>query len=269
MQTDRVNLGNKSIHVEGRFKLEVLKDQKKFSLTNINAFVPLGKSAKDRIRFKTESGEVDSLFIDRISVLFNPQKEIDRHNVWAMIQHRDVRIGGMSDEEHQKLVDQNIKSARPEFRLTNVDRVEDEAHEQEVNLLKVRSKLYSDENPLSKKKLIWFCSNYGIPYKTDITDTKKYIADLQKRIDKHISGSTAIAMQFDKDISEMNKVEMRFYINELISLQIVQEFYGVYKINDRPIGAGIDHVMKFYDDNPTIYLEHQKLVHENLGTIYS
>ena len=260
-------LGDKSVTIEGRFRLDVICDKKKFSLTNINSFVPYGKTASSRIKFQTESGEVESLFIDRASVLFDPQKAIDRHNISVLIQHDEVKIGNFSEEENLKLVNMGLKKPRPRFILTNVDKVENEKYEDDVSLLRIRAKLFDEKSNISKEKLIWICSNFGIPYKSDITDYKKHKQDLVKKVDKFITSSLENAKRFDDAISQMKKTEMRFYINELLNIGIIEEFGGIYKISDRPIGSGIDHVMSYYEQNNNIYLEHQKMVKEALGNV--
>ena len=130
-----VNLGKTNVAIDGRFKLEVKTNIKKFSLTNINSFVPVGKGVADKMKFLTESGETDTLFIDRVSLLFDPNKIYDNHNIRTLIQHPNVYIGGMSSEEHMKLVRDGYKVDNPKFTITNVDKVDDDKHKKEVKLV--------------------------------------------------------------------------------------------------------------------------------------
>lgn len=262
-----VQLGKTNFPIEGRFRLDVRRDPKKFSLTNINSFVPNGKTAADRMYLLTDSGETDSLFLDRVSVLFDPRKQVDNHNIAVFIQHPDVMIGGMSPEEHQQLVNKGLKNDNPTFMITNVDKAELEIYDQEVSILKVRAKLYNDDKPIKKEALIWICSNFGIPYYSDITDSERYLNDLRKKIDKYVSSSAEAAAKIDVALNEMAKTEMVFYINELMAAEIITNFGGVYKIEDRPIGGGIDHLISFYDQNPEILTEHKKIVKNRLGSI--
>ena len=265
-----VQLGEKSVVVEGRFKLDVLKDKKKFSLTNINSFVPVGKTAKDRVRFKTESGEVESLFIDRHSVLFDPTKDVDRHNIMVFIQHPAVMLGGVGgQEEHDKLVKRGLKNPKPDFMITNVDKARNEKRRKEISILKIRSKLYNDDAPLSIEKLVWICSNFGIPYKSEITDRQRYKDTLLEKIDNYISSSEENAKKFNEAISKIKLTEMKFYINELLNAEIIENFGGIYKIEDRPIGGSIEHVIQFYEQNNDIFLGHQNIVKQRLNKFIS
>jgi hypothetical protein len=259
-----VKLGKTNVVIDGRFKLEVKTDIKKFSLTNINSFVPVGKKVTDKMRFLTESGETDTLFIDRASILFNPKKLYDNHNISVLIQHPNVYIGGMNSEEHMKLVREGYKVDNPKFTITNVDKVDDDKYKKEVKLIKVRARLYDDKNPLSLEKLIWIASNFGLSYRTDITEESRRVNELIKKLDKYVQESIPNAEKLLKVLDNMKETEMTFYINELIRLKIIEEFSGVYKIDDRPVGGGIDHVIIWYEQNAIIYAEHQKLVRDRL-----
>lgn len=263
--SNQVKLGTANYVIDGRFRLDVLRDPKKFSMTNILSFVPNGKTAADRMKFKTESsGEVDSLFINRHSILFDPEKEVDAHNIGVFIQHPDVKIGGMTDEDHQKLVDKRLKKSKCTFVITNVDKVEIKKYNDEVSILKVRGKLYNDDKPIDVEKLLWICSNFGIPYFSNVTDKVKYANEITRKVDKYIMTGPEQAEKVDKALTDMKRTEMVFYINELINLQIINNFGGIFKIEDRPIGSTIDHIINFYEQNNSILLEHKKLVKESL-----
>lgn len=265
-----VTLGERSIPVEGRFKLDVLRDVKKFSLTNISSFVPVGKTAKDRIRFKSTSGEVESIFINRHTLLFDPTKELDRHNIQVLIQHPRVMIGGIGgQEEHEKLVKRGLKNPKPDFVITNVDRAENESRKREISLIKTRAMLYDDEKPLTLEKLIWICSNFGIPYRSEIQDKRRYKDFLTDKIDKYITSGEEAADKFREVLKKMKLTEITFYINELLNMEVITNFGGIYKIEDRPIGSSVEHLIQFYEQNQDIYVHHQKLVRQNLPTAIS
>lgn len=263
--SNQVKLGTENYVIEGRFRLDVRRDPKKFSMTNILSFVPPGKTVNDRVKFKTEgSGEVDSLFINRHSILFDPNKEVDAHNIAVFIQHPDVRIGGMPEEDHQKLVDKRIKKANCTFTITNVDKVEIKKYNEEVSILKVRGKLYNEDKPIEIEKLLWICSNFGIPYFSNVTDKQKYVNEITRKVDKYIMSGSEYAKKVDDALVNMKRTEMIFYINELLNLNIISNFGGIFKIEDRPIGSTIDHLINFYEQNSSILLGHKKLVKDSL-----
>lgn len=262
--SNNVNLGKQNISIDGRFRLDVKADKKKFALTNINSFVPVGKTMKEKVRFLNDSGETDFLMIDRISLLFDPKKHNDLHNIGVFIQHPNVYIGGMSAEQHMELVRQGLKVDNPKFIITNVDKVEDDSFKKERVIMKVRAKLYDDDKPLSTDRLVWLCSYFKIPYKSDITEKNRYNAELTKRLDKFVQESELNAEKLKNCLDEMKRLQMIFYINELMEIGIVEDFSGVYKISDRPVGAGIDQVIMWYEQNNQIFLEHQKMIDDKL-----
>ena len=113
MRKKNVKLGEKTnVGMNGTFILKVNRDPQKFTLTNINSYVPQGKTVGDRKRFMSTQGEVDTLFIDKISTTFKPdENQNDRHNIEVLIQHFDVFIPGIPEKEWKELVRLNIKKA--------------------------------------------------------------------------------------------------------------------------------------------------------------
>ena len=269
--SSNIKLGNSSVSTIGRFKLDVNRDKNKFAITNINSFVPKGKTAQDRMKFLTPSGAVDALIIHKISTTFKPDSsEIDKHNIEVLIQHHDVMLAGMTQKEYAELVRLGYKKSNPKFTLTNLDRVETESFDNEVELIQARALLYSAEKPISKERLVWLSSNFGIPYRSQITDEKRYKIQLSKGIDAFIQRSKENRNAFLKAMKDIRTTEMIFYINELKNLEVIVDIGGLYKVGDRPIGATDDHIINFYDENNELFLHHQKMVKDNLaGTIMS
>jgi hypothetical protein len=263
-----VNLGNLSVSTIGRFKFAVNRDAKKFTLTNINAFVPFGKGPESKMLFKTEAGDVDSLLISKVSVGLRPDESVlDHHNVQVFIQHPDVRIGGMSDADHKKLVDLRIKSPKSKFMITNMDKVQTDNYDVKIKLIEARAVLFSTEKSISKEKLIWLCSSFGIVYRNNILDEKRYKIILKESIDMFIQREVKNIKLFTDAINNINETEMKFYIRELINMERIVDIGGIYKIGDRPVGASIDHIINYYDENKELYLQHQKDVKDNFTKV--
>lgn len=267
-----IKLGDKAnVIMDGRFKLKVLVDPKKFRLTNINSFVPYGKTVKDRIQFMTENGPVDSLLIGQVSIVFDPSRsDVERHNVEALIQHPEVRILGMPKEEYQELVRLNLKKANPKFTIVNVDRVKTIEFDKETELIEARYLLRNKKNPLSKDKLIFLCSRFGLSYRSKTEDPARYKIELINKLDKFIStenvfenGKTNLQV-FVECIDDIKNTEMYFYISELIKMDIISDMGGVYKIGIRPVGPNKNSIIDYYESNPELFKEHKKLVLENL-----
>lgn len=267
----KLTIGKKNVSVTGRFLLKVNADAKKFRITNINSFVPQGKTVEDKQLFLTAAGLVDALIIDKLSVLFDPDRnDIDAHNVGVLIQHPDVKIIGFNDEDHKELVRQNLKKSNPRFTITNVDKLEDEKFTEEVKLINLRAKLFSETNPLSKEMLVWLASNFGIAYKSEITDPVRYRQFIVKRIDSYIQANADNRDKFVSAIDNMKMTEMVYYVNEFKELGIVSEQSGIFKIGDRPIGASLGKIIDYFEQNPDVFNIHKEQVIEaSTGKIYS
>lgn len=267
-----VKIGKKDVALIGKFQLEVrVEDPKKFRMTNIMSFIPAGKTLQDKILFLSQAGSIESLFIEKVLTRFNPDKSnIDLHNVNVLVQHPNVRIGGMSDEEHTKLVREGYKLSNPKFIITNLDKVDDENHVTEVQLIKLRYRLYDDKNPLSKEQLIWLASNFGIGYRTEIQDETRYKEYLQKQIDKALQRSSENRKAFIEALDNMKLSEMKYYINEFLIEGILNESSNLYKLGNKPIGVNINSVIQYFDNNPSDFqMYKEEIILKNSNTVLS
>lgn len=270
-------IGDKEISTIGRFRLDYTGNKKRFTLTNLFSFVPYGKRPEDRIYFQSPTGLVDHFFIDKPSISFKPdENEIDRLNVSVLIQHYDVKIAQMSHKDHDKLVKLKLKNSNPKFILTNIDKVEDDTFDRENELILARAKLRaSDSHALSKQKLIWLCSKFGISFRSDILDSTRYKQFLIRQLDgflmkgNHLMNSSKQAIEaFNDSLANIKRTEYVFYLNEFKNIEIIKDIGGMYKIGERPVGADYDALINYYEQNQELYLEHKKKVLELLkGTV--
>lgn len=247
-----VKIGKRSIDIVGRFSLEVRADKNKFQMTNIDAFIPSGGTIKDKVQFLSKVGLINSVFISKLITIFYPDDDqLDAHNVDAFIRHHDVRIGGMSDADHDELVNLGLKKSNPKFILTNIDKVADDKHEEEIKLLQLRSMIYDENRPISKEQLIWLASTFGISYVTKIQDEVLYKKYLQKVLDKHIQSNPKDRSSFVEAIENWKMTEMRYYISEFILNGNVSDIGGIYKVGPKPIGASLNSVISYFENNPS------------------
>lgn len=269
MKKNTLKIGKNDVSSTGRFQLKVnVGDPKKFRLTNINAFVPFGKSIEDKKLFMNASGFVETLIIDKIIISFNPDKsEVDRHNIETFLQHPDVKIGGYTDEQHAELVRLGIKKSNPRFTVTNIDKVADDKFESTSNLIVARAKLYDKKNPISKEKLVWLASSLGVPYRTEITDEQQYIKFLIKQLDASLQSSDELREKFEKALENIAITEFTFYINEMLNIGIIVDYAGIYKIKEQPVGSSLKGIMNFFESNQDVYNEHKKTVIESLQNL--
>ena len=270
-QTIRLGDANLSVDVVGKFSFKVQRDPKKFRLTNINAFVPRGKGPEDMLKFINSQGETDSLLIEKIQYVLDPDNNVqDRHNVSVLIQHPDVKIDGIPEEEWAKLVKAGLKKSNPKFIIKSLEKAETVDYDYEADLIEAKYKLFSKDKPISTDLIMHICGVLGIPYRLqDIESEDKRRKELIKRLSNHISvkSKPGIASNLDKFNSALKNVqntEVLFYINELISLELIKDFGGIYKVGDRPVGSTKEDIVNYYASNKDIYLEHKKLVIQSM-----
>lgn len=269
-------IGDKEISTIGRFRLDYTGNKKRLTLTNLFSFVPYGKSPEDRVYFSSPTGPVDHYFIDRPSLSFKPdENEIDRQNVSVLIQHYDVRIAQMPIEDHQKLVKLKLKNSNPKFVLTNIDKVDDDTFDRENELILARALLRTkDKNVISKKKLLWLCSKFGISFRSDILDSERYNQFLIRQMDNFLmkgnqnyTNSKDAIVAFNESLNDIKRTEYIYYLNEFKNLEIIKDIGGIYKVGERPVGADYDSIIKYYEQEQELYKEHQRQVNEaNKGT---
>jgi hypothetical protein len=271
-----VKLNNGSIGVEssGRFQLTVKADPKKFRITNINGFVPYGQTADKRLSFKSESGDVEFLIIDKIKTMFYPDdKKIDDENVKIFIQHPNVYLEGMKEKDWDILVKKNLKKPDPDFILTNIDKVENIDFDEESNLIEAKYLLYNKTNPISKDRLLWLCTRFNLATRNKISDEERQRKYYVKILDNFIQ-SNDIQNQFDSNktniesftsaLENIKETEYLYYINNLIEIGIIIDYSGIFKLGDRPVGSSKKHVIEFYEKNSDVFIEHKKLVFQHL-----
>lgn len=261
-------IGEFNLEPIGSFRLKVKRDPSKFRMTNISAFIPFGKQAKDIRTFMTPNGEVTSLLIDKIALVFNPdESEIDKHNIETLIQHPNVRLTAMTDEEHRSLVKKNLKVANPLFELTNLDKQKEEGFESEREMLEIRNMIYNGN--LSTSKLVWLASKFGISYREYIKlgNKDKKRKSLITALDKFVRYSDKNRKEFVMAIDNIANTEYVFYINELINLGTITDIGGIYKVGERPVGPNTDSIIKFYQENKELFEQHKELVINSIGEI--
>lgn len=268
--TNSIKLGNATVSIIGKFELLVRKDPKKFKMTNINSFIPKGKTINEKVNFKTESGEVETLLIAKMKTYYDPDiSEIARHNVRVLIEHPQVYIDGTPTKQWDALVAARLKAPKSNFVLKNIDKELLDEYDNENELIEARAVLRSTKNPLSTEKLIWLCSNFGLSYRSQVTDSKRYRAGLIKTLDKFIQNMTTIIKgqknleRFITAIENIKQTEMVYYVNEFIRLEFVNDFGGIYRVGDRPVGPTIESLIDWYSENPEIFNGHKKQVLES------
>ena len=268
--SETVKLGNLKVETIGRWKLEVRKDPKKFRLTNVPSYVPNGGDIEDIVRYRTPQGrEVESLILDKIITFFKPdESKADKHNVTALIRNPKVKIGGISNEEWKELVRAGVKAPKPEFVLTNIDKMSLDAADAEADLVEARAVLLSKRNPISTEKLEWLCVYFGLAYaqETKIREPERYRVALRNKLDQFIQDPNPRVKglsnldRFMDAMDNIKKVESIYYVREMINADLVTQFGGIYKVGNEPVGQDEDDVIKWFSQNQEIFDKLKKAV---------
>lgn len=264
---DPIQIGGKMVPLHGRFKLTCKKPADKFYLTNINSSVPKGKSIEHRDFFYDMNGKRNFLLIGKLVTVFKPdESDIDALNVAALIRHEDVRLEDMSEEEHARLVTQGYKKANCMFTLVNVDKSIMDSHDDNVEMIEISYLITNKKNRLTKKQLMYINSSLGLKTTTHIQDEKRYVASLQDQLISHLKVNKDKRKEFLFFYEKLNEAEVMYYINSFIENELVKDFGGMYKMDDRPIGFSIKDIKEWFATNEDEYarLKHQiDLINEN------
>lgn len=258
-----VNLVTTDVEVNGKWQLSLNNGgPKKIRLTNIDSFVPVGKTQADRLRFLSENGEVDTLFIGSPIVIFKPDESIiDKHNISVLLQHFDVFLPDIPEKQWQKMVEKRIKKSVPKFKLINLDKRINENFAKEQNLVKIRGILYGES--MSLERLKWLCSVCGVGYRSATTDSARLKAEYITKLDKYIQANDENAAKFYDFVNNVKKTEGLYYLNLFMEKGLVKEFGGIYKVGDVPVGSSKDEVIQYFQENIELYQNYKKIALES------
>lgn len=251
---DPIQIGGKKISMHGKFRLTCNKPAGKFYLTNINADIPQGKSINEKDYFYDVNGPVNFLLIDKIQTVYNPDlSDIDAQNVAALIRHRDVRIEDMSEADHMALAKRGLKKENPLFSILNLDKSIMDKHKDDVEMIEIKYLITSKKNSLTKKKLMYITSALGLPTKSEIQDEVRYIAHLQQQMIRHLESNVPARETFMFYYEKIAEAEIIYFIEQFMELGIIQDFGGMYKIQDQPIGFSVQNIKEWFQANEKDY----------------
>ena len=246
------------VDATGKFLLEkkiAASKRQKFTLTNIVAEVPYGKTKESKDFFYTSDlSPLNSLYIDKIKTTFEPDKSLaDAKNVLALIGHRDVRVAEMSDEQHSQLVRLKLKKSNPKFILTNIDKVRDEKHQATKEKVQALSLIYN--KTYSAKQLSYICSEFNIPYKIEETFEDAKRDALEIKIEKWLDKSDKNPGLLIAKIENLSEMEDSFYFDQFERLGLIVFSDGYYRLasDKKPIGMNRDHVIDYNRTNVQDY----------------
>lgn len=251
---DPVQIGGKSFPISGRFKLTLNRDAKKFHATNINSFIPYGKRSEDVVHFHNINGPVDFLLITKLITVLDPDKsDIDAENVKVLIQHPNVRLEEMTDKEHEFLVKENLKKDNPEYTLVNVDKKSLQVHVESRDMIDIQFMIMGTKTTLTKKKLMFISSALGLTTRSEVQDEERYIKFLREQLISHLTVNKDDRVRFMGYYEKIAEAEVLYFLEEMISMGLIEEFGGMYKIGVKPVGFSIKDIKEYFINQPEEY----------------
>ncbi len=251
---DPIEFGGKKVSLHGKFRLRTNKPAEKLHITNIDAFIPFGKTIDDKVYFYDQTGKVPFLLISKKDTIFNPDlKDVDAKNVTTLIQHPNVRLEDMTEAEHMELARRGLKKENPEYTLVNLDKAIIDKHEEEVEMIEIKYLITNKKKHLGKKKLMYIASALGLSTRSEISEEKRYITFLEQALIKFLEGNEKKRKEFYLYYEKIEQAELLYFINEFIALEYVQNFGGIYKVNDVPVGFKIPDIIDWFATNEDVY----------------
>ena len=251
---DPIQIGNKTFPISGRFKLTLNRDPKKFHATNINSFIPYGKRSEDVVHFYNINGPVDFLLITKLITVLDPDKnDIDAENVKVLIQHPNVRLEEMTDKEHEFLVKENLKKDNPEYTLVNVDKKSLQVHVESRDMIDIQFMIMGTKTTLTKKKLMFISSALGLTTRSEVQDEERYIKFLREQLISHLTVNKDDRVRFMGYYEKIAEAEVLYFLEEMISMGLIEEFGGMYKIGVKPVGFSIKDIKEYFINQPEEY----------------
>ena len=237
-----------TVNATGKFLLEKKiseSKRKNFVMTNILSEIPNGKTMEQRNYFYTDTGiPINSLYISRVQTYFEPDKNpYDAKNVLSLVEHSDVRVSSMTDEEHQDLVRQGLKISNPKFILTNIDYVRNIEHEKNKSRIQALNLIYTSQ--YSALQLGYICSDLNIPYNIKETFNESRKSALEMNIQRWIDLSDDNPNILIKKLKDLNALEDSFYFDHMVRYEIITHDGGFYKIKSKPIGTDRESSVKY------------------------
>lgn len=260
---DAILIGNKKVSMHGKFRLTCNKPANKLFLTNINADIPQGKTINEKDYFYDVNGPINFLLIQKTETFFNPDyNDVDALNVAALIRHKNVRLEDMSEAEHMALAKKGLKKENPEFSILNLDKSVMDKHNESVEMIEIKYLITKKKEPLTKRKLMYITSALGLSTNSEIQDEVRYTAYLQKQLIDFLESNKAKREQFMLYYEKIAEAEIIYFINQFIEHDIVKDFGGMYKIQDKPVGFSIQNVKEWFQSNEDEYNVYKMQINE-------
>jgi molybdenum-dependent DNA-binding transcriptional regulator ModE len=85
------------------------------------------------------------------------------------------------------------------------------------------------------------------------TNWTDYITLLEQALIKFLEGNEKKRKDFYLYYEKIEQAELLYFINEFIALEYVQNFGGIYKVNDVPVGFKIPDIIDWFATNEDVY----------------
>ena len=113
----------------------------------------------------------------------------------------------------------------------------------------------NDEDPISLKKAVFFCSYLGLPYSTEMKNKNLDVVrkKLLQKIDMNIMHNKESLAKLVKMKDQERKLETYYFINLMKEKGLISFRGNLYFYGDHPIGQTDDSVFRYFEGNPEVF----------------
>jgi hypothetical protein len=205
-------------------------------------------------RRSVDNKALAGFMIDKLAIDLTPDTNNDHRLLISwLICHPEVQIEGVPK------LDEIIKSSKEgrKVYLKCVDYVEMEAIDEEDYIDKTIGRLVLDHgvNAIGLDKLRHILAALNMPYTDNRFVGAAEKKALRSKLKRFTRSSLLNAKAVQQAINNLDESKDRFTFKEMLKLKVLQDFGGLYKFNNVPVGTSYEKVLAFWDDNPEVKAE--------------
>lgn len=199
---------------------------------------------------------VSTYMVDQISKKIYPSKNMqDRINLNWLLRHPEVKLIGIKDIVEQRFL--NIKSGN-KITLVNLTVEQVAKIDNEDYIDKLIGEISITDGPKSFKlqtvRNILATLNITYKLKGYKENPKGERKLLRKKLKDYVRSSMTNARKVEKLIDKKEEIQINYDIKELMSVGLIVESNGMFKIDGTPIGVTTKEIITYFNNNADLKL---------------
>lgn len=205
-------------------------------------------------RRSVDDKPLTGFMIDKLAIDLKPDESRDHKFLISwLICHPEVVVEGVPN------LPEKILKAKVGTKVTlkAIDFLEMEDIDEEDFIDKVVGRLVLDHgvHAIGIEKLRHILAGLNMPYIdtrfTGAAEKKALRSKLKSFTRKSIENARAV----EKAINDLDASKERFIFKEMLRLKVIQDYGGLYKFNNIPLGTSFNAIQGFWTDNPEVKAE--------------